>query len=273
MRTSRTFLVVVALFFAMVAAFTFQSCEREPVYYGELLDTTGNGNPIDTTGNPIDTTGNPIDTTGNPIDTTTVGGHPCSPDSVYFERDVLPILQANCAFSGCHLTPTDENDEVGLANYNDIMNTGGVNPGSPNNSDLYEVITENDEDDRMPPEPYNALTAAQIQIIRQWIQQGALNLYCDEDAVPCNTDNVSYSATVLPIIQNNCMGCHSAANTGGGILLTNYAQIQTIALNGKLYGTISHSTGYSPMPKNLPKMSDCAIAQIQSWVNAGAPNN
>ena len=266
MNTSKVFITLLTFLLIIGTTTVFQSCDRDPVYYGELYDTTG-------TGNPIDTTGNPIDTTGNPIDTTTTGGHPCDPDSIYFERDVLPILQSNCAFSGCHLTPTNNNEHVGLATYSSVMSTADINPGNPNNSKLYESITENESDDVMPPPPYSPLTSAQIQIIRQWILQGALDLHCDENAVPCNTTDVSYSATVLPIIQNNCLGCHSSTSSGGGILLTNYNQIKAVALNGKLYGSVAHSAGYSPMPKNLPKMQDCYISQIQSWVNAGAPNN
>jgi hypothetical protein len=40
-----------------------------------------------------------------------------------------------------------------------------------------------------------------------------------------------------------------------------------------LYGTISHSAGFLPMPQNGNKLSDCNITKIRLWVADGAPNN
>jgi hypothetical protein len=77
----RTFLITIFLtgFFATL----HQSCKHAPLI------------PVDN--NPID----PIDTTQNPIDTVATG-IPCSPDTVYFQNTILPMLIANCTQSGCH---------------------------------------------------------------------------------------------------------------------------------------------------------------------------
>src|SRR5687768_3675207 len=78
-----------------------------------------------------------IDTTGN-------GGNnpkPCSPDSVYFNRDILPLLSSNCAASGCHDAGSAQ-DGVILTDYQKIMGTGKIKPGDPFDSDLFQVITE-----------------------------------------------------------------------------------------------------------------------------------
>jgi hypothetical protein len=94
----------------------------------------------------------------------------------------------------------------------------------------------------------------------------------------CNTDTVTYSKVVGPILMVNCAsadGCHKTAHapTSGGVSLDNYAGAKVVADNGKLVGVITHTPGFSQMPKNLPKLDDCSIAKITKWVNAGAPNN
>ena len=93
---------------------------------------------------------------------------------------------------------------------------------------------------------------------------------------PCDTSSPSYSLVVQPIISANCYRCHDAANSalnGGGNQLDSHAKLKVFADNGHLVGAITHSPGYSPMPKNSAKLSDCDINKIKAWVDAGAPDN
>src|SRR5687767_9895156 len=90
----------------------------------------------------------------------------------------------------------------------------------------------------------------------------------------CETAGVTYASTVLPLLQNNgCMGCHSGGAPSGNISLEGYNNVRTVALNGKLFGVINHSPGFSPMPKGGNKMSACNINKIKAWIDAGATNN
>ncbi len=90
----------------------------------------------------------------------------------------------------------------------------------------------------------------------------------------CDTSQVaSYNQKVLPVLRQQCYGCHTVANPSGGITMGNYTADKAIASNGKLYGTINWSPGFSPMPKFTPKMSACTILLIKRWIDAGAPNN
>jgi hypothetical protein len=41
----------------------------------------------------------------------------------------------------------------------------------------------------------------------------------------------------------------------------------------RIWGAINHSSGYQAMPQNLPKLSDCNLAKIAAWKNAGMPDN
>jgi hypothetical protein len=226
--------------------------------------------PNDSTDNPIDTTNNPIDTTENPVDTTTVA---CDPDSAYFQNDVLPILVSNCAKSGCHDPITQEKD-FDFSSYNGFMgDDDAVRPGNLNNSDMWEVINEDDEDKIMPPPPNAPLTTAQKNIIRTWILQGAKNNVCNNNPVTCDTTNVTFSGTVMPILQNKCQGCHSGTAPSGGVNLTFHAGVAVVANNGKLVGVINHAPGFPAMPQGGQKLPSCEIAKITAWVNSGAPNN
>lgn len=92
-------------------------------------------------------------------------------------------------------------------------------------------------------------------------------------AGPCVTDNLSFKTDIFPIINNNCVGCHNAAALQGGITMQTYEQIIPYVENGSLLGSIKHESGFSPMPKNVAKMSSCQISKIQQWITDGAPDN
>ena len=91
--------------------------------------------------------------------------------------------------------------------------------------------------------------------------------------IECNLDNIEYMATVLPIISDNCYGCHDQASNFGNITLEGYDALKTYVDNGQLIGSINHQSGFSPMPKNLAKLLDCEIEKIEAWISAGALNN
>lgn len=195
-------------------------------------------------------------------------GSDCDPDSVYFQNTIFPLLQSNCAFSGCHGNGSAQNG-VDLSSYSSIISTADVRVNDPLGSDLYEVLVDTDPSKRMPPPPNNAISASEIEMIRKWIEQGAKNNACTD----CDTSQYKFSANIQPIIQSYCEGCHSGSNPSGGILLDSYSSIQSRALSGQLFGSINHEAGYSPMPKNQPKLEQCKIDQLKNWIDNGAPND
>jgi hypothetical protein len=205
------------------------------------------------------------------------GGNPappaastCSPDSIYFQQQVLPIFISNCASSGCH-DAVSHQDGVVLTSYNNIMTSGEIRAGNPNNSKAFKKITETDNNDRMPPAPRARLSQEQVEIIRKWIVQGAKNNSCQNSA--CDTASVTYSGAIRTIISNKCQGCHGNTSPGGGNNFTSYAGVKAKVDDGRLWGAVNHLSGFSPMPKNGNKLSDCELAQIRIWIAAGAPNN
>jgi hypothetical protein len=80
-------------------------------------------------------------------------------------------------------------------------------------------------------------------------------------------DTVSFNKDVLPIIQNNCTGCHDNQN---GFTFTNHSNISLnyAAIVGSMKGV-----GYQLMPLGGPALPDSVIKKVQCWVNQGMPNN
>lgn len=190
----------------------------------------------------------------------------CSPDTAYFQNEVFPIINSNCAQSGCHDAITHEED-IDLSSWEAIYYGGTVNPGNANESKMIKAITE-DGDDQMPPE--GPLSNEQIATIELWINQGALNNQClDGD---CDTTVVTYNASVAPIMANNCIGCHSGGTPSGGISLTTYSEVKSAAVSGKLYGSVNQEIGYAPMPPGTI-LSDCQIDVIRIWIELNYPEN
>lgn len=88
------------------------------------------------------------------------------------------------------------------------------------------------------------------------------------------TATVSYSQNIVTLFeQASCYSCHKGNSPSGGISMGTYAADKALVDNGKLYGSITHASGYKEMPKDLSKMTDCKIATIKKWIDAGAPNN
>lgn len=97
--------------------------------------------------------------------------------AVDFQRDIRPLLSANCF--QCH--GPDEGtreaelrlDQPGNA-YEDRGGYAAIVPGNPLESELFQRISTQDPDAKMPPESSNkTLTEDQILLIEQWIESGA----------------------------------------------------------------------------------------------------
>ncbi|MDF1744787.1 MAG: hypothetical protein P1V19_13915, partial [Gimesia sp.] len=96
---------------------------------------------------------------------------------VSFEKDVFPILDANCI--ACHNIAKKEGALV-LESVEALIKGGdsgaSVVPGKPDESYLYQVASRTEES-FMPPLPNKvgakALTPQQVGILRQWIIEGA----------------------------------------------------------------------------------------------------
>ncbi|MGA0287713.1 MAG: c-type cytochrome domain-containing protein, partial [Phycisphaerales bacterium] len=99
------------------------------------------------------------------------------PGEIDFNRDVRPILAANCF--ACH--GFDEHArkaglrlDVAESAYASSDGVTPIVPGDPDASELWRRIASPDPDEVMPPpESHRELDARERNLIRQWIEEGA----------------------------------------------------------------------------------------------------
>jgi predicted CXXCH cytochrome family protein len=86
----------------------------------------------------------------------------------------------------------------------------------------------------------------------------------------CDTATVKYSTFIKPLMDNQCVSCHSATGSQSDYVLDTYEAVKISATDGALV-LRTNDTG-SPMPQSglLPA---CDRSKIEAWVKAGAPNN
>lgn len=108
------------------------------------------------------------------------------------------------------------------------------------------------------------------------------NSYRDEPTPTCPLPaTVSYTTDVYPILTKNCRtACHNSVTLQGNFDMADFTQVKYWATpaNGKngvswLVGNIRHDSGFNAMPQVGDKLSECDIALIKAWADAGAPNN
>jgi hypothetical protein len=99
------------------------------------------------------------------------------PAEVDFSRDIRPLLSDKCF--ACHgpdkktrkaKLRLDVREGIETA----IDDRHPVVPGKPDESELFRRITTSDADEIMPPAEFNkTLTTAEVELLRQWITEGA----------------------------------------------------------------------------------------------------
>lgn len=84
----------------------------------------------------------------------------------------------------------------------------------------------------------------------------------------CDTVNLTYTANITKILNNNCISCHSSAAGTYPPL----DSIQPIKDNiESILNSILQNGLASPMPKGASKLDDCSINKIKAWKNKGFP--
>ena len=86
-------------------------------------------------------------------------------------------------------------------------------------------------------------------------------------------ETVTYKAVIAPIIAANCLRCHGStvANTlGGGNDFGSYTTLSRYPQNN-LLGCVRHEPGFSVMPLDGGKLSNCDIQRLEAWYALGKP--
>ena len=139
---------------------------------------------------------------------------------VEFERDVYPILQANCI--ACHNKAKSEGD-LSLEDGPSILKGGSsgevIVAGKPDESYLYNVVARKEES-FMPPMPNEVqakkLTPEQLGIIRQWIIEGAKG-GAGTSAANMNWQPISTELNAIYAVDADPFGRFIAAGRAGNV--------------------------------------------------------
>ena len=115
----------------------------------------------------------PTDTAIPPTETAVPTDTPAAVSSeVSFENDILPIIQSRC--NACHGGDKGTEEGLDMNSYTNIMagsdNGTVIIAGDADNSLLVEMLVQNKMPKRGPK-----LTPPQVQLIIDWVNQGALN--------------------------------------------------------------------------------------------------
>lgn len=84
-------------------------------------------------------------------------------------------------------------------------------------------------------------------------------------------DNITYAIHVAPIINANCVSCHSnPAVAGASIPMTNYSEVKSAFENTNALNRMNKQPGEGGfMPKYGTRLPQTSIDLVEEWINEG----
>jgi mono/diheme cytochrome c family protein len=188
-----------------------------------------------------------------------------APAKITYQDHVQPIFRQHCGT--CHNTDKKIAD-LDLTNYTSMMQGGGsgavIEPGDAENSYLYMLVTHNSEP-AMPPKQ-DKLAAASLDLIKKWIDGGALENAGSKAMIAKPKFDLSLTASPtgrpegpppMPELLSLEPVVHTGATTAITALATN-PWSPLVAVSGQkqvvLYNTKTlEMVGVLPFPEGVPQ--------------------
>ena len=199
-----------------------------------------------------------------------------------FANHVQPLFEKHCL--ACH-KPDAKQGGFEMTSRDALLQGGGrgpaVVPGDARASLLYNVVAHREE----PRMPFQAekLSADAIALLGLWIDLGAPFVETVAAAAGPESDAGSVlSEDVRPLLESRCLVCHGGKFRQVGLdistrekLLRGSDEHKDVVVPGDAAASLlvkkirhQHEPG---MPYQSDKLSDEAIAKIESWINSQAP--
>ena len=206
-------------------------------------------------------------------------------DAVDFQRQIKPLLEANCL--SCHGSEKPKG-KLRLDTRAGALKGGDSGPalvaGKPGESRLYaSTVLPADHDDLMPPANKGGpLSKAQTELLRSWIEQGAK---WPDDVTLKTVRRIEFVKDIQPLLELNCVACHREGHDKGGLRLDNKAMAFKGGEKGPgiiggdpqkspVYASVvlppDHDDLMPPKNKGGPLAKDQADL-LREWIEQGAP--
>jgi cytochrome c553 len=200
-----------------------------------------------------------------------------NPAAPQFESDILPLLKAKCW--KCH------GEEVRKAELSlhtpDAIRKGSESgailvAGKSGESRLFEVLHEGE----MPPDKKDPLTPEQVELVRKWIDSGAVFGSGTSTVKPALSQH-----DVVPILLLRCTACHGRQKQEAGLDLRNRASLLRGGKSGPAFvpgkpdqSLILKRLNAEEMPPrdrltevSVKPMEAGEIEKLTQWIALGAP--
>lgn len=89
--------------------------------------------------------------------------------------------------------------------------------------------------------------------------------------VDCDTFDVSFGSDILPLVMDNCQGCHSGGSPAAGLALEEHGDIASSA--EAMLDRMDRDPGDPLLMPQSGKLDSCSIARFNTWIQNGKPNN
>ena len=205
---------------------------------------------------------------------------------VDFHRDVRPVLAQACF--ACH-GPAEATRQGELRLDTDDFIGTAVLPGDAEGSPLFQRLTTDAPIGRMPPlSSGRTLTAEQVELVRQWIDEGAhrgSDLAVDAGSDEATGRTVDFGREVRPLLAENCFACHGPDEQGrqAGLRLDveegafldrgvfgGPAVVAGDAAGSLLVHRVSADDPSRRMPRGAEALSDSEVETLRLWIDQGA---
>ena len=199
-----------------------------------------------------------------------------------FESDVLPIFQLRCL--ACHGENLQQNG-LDLRTRDRVLQGGqsgpALVPGSAAESLLFEQVSSG-----TMPMGGNRLSGREIELIRHWIDSGALKEgETAEDAPPPLQASLTETDIMVPVVHVKCIVCHGKQIQKGGLDLRSRAGMLKGGVSGQAMvpGDPENSlllqriaSGEMPppdlqFPYFVRAVTSDELQKLRDWIAAGAP--
>ncbi len=211
---------------------------------------------------------------------------------VDFAKDIQPIFEKNCY--KCH-GPEKQKGKLRLDAKDSVFKRKADDqvlvPGNADKSEMVRRINLPKDDDDFMPAKADPLSKAQIELIKEWINQGAdwPDAIAKTDKpkeekkpAPAAAAQVDFAKDIKPIFEQSCVRCHGAEKQKGKLRL----DTKEAALKGGADGVVL-APGHPEksdlcrrislpaddddvMPNKGDHLSKAQIALIANWIKQGA---